>query len=76
VRLGTEKGVKVVQAAVVTLYSLIIGLSLCKVLPLSCTLFSVLTLPIGILVMRFISENHKVQFCSLLTGGFFFLIIC
>ncbi|CAK9227421.1 unnamed protein product [Sphagnum troendelagicum] len=59
VRLGTEKGAKVVQAAVVTLYSLIVGLSLCKVLPLSCTLFSVLTLPIGILVMRFISENHK-----------------
>jgi len=35
-------------------------------------LFSVLTLPIGILVMRFISENHKVQFCSLLTGEDFF----
>ncbi len=37
VRLGTEKGAKVVQAAVVTLYSLIVGLSLCKVFPLSCT---------------------------------------
>lgn len=36
VKMGTERGSMVVKGAVLTLYSLLFGLGLCKALPLTC----------------------------------------
>lgn len=58
VRLGTEKGSKVVQAAVVSLYTIITLLTALKALPVTCFALSLLTVPIGRLVLQFIGKNH------------------
>ncbi|XP_022142002.1 2-carboxy-1,4-naphthoquinone phytyltransferase, chloroplastic [Momordica charantia] len=59
VRLGTERGSKVVKAAVIMLYALLFALGLSKSLPFICTFFCGLTIPVGKLVVSFVEENHK-----------------
>ncbi|XVE66573.1 hypothetical protein DITRI_Ditri08aG0089500 [Diplodiscus trichospermus] len=59
VKMGTEKGSLVVKGAVLTLYSLLFALGLCRALPLTCIVLCTLTLPIGKLVVSFVEENHK-----------------
>lgn len=58
VRLGTEKGKEVVKAAILGLYSLVLVLAATKVIPYPCAFFSLLTVPIGKLVVDFVTENH------------------
>ncbi|KAG6555945.1 hypothetical protein Mapa_001884 [Marchantia paleacea] len=58
VRLGTERGAKVVQGAVIGLYTIVAALSLSRSLPLSCPFFALLTVPIGKLVVEFVQKNH------------------
>ncbi|XP_022744517.1 2-carboxy-1,4-naphthoquinone phytyltransferase, chloroplastic-like isoform X2 [Durio zibethinus] len=59
VKMGTERGSVVVKGAVLTLYSLLFALGLCRALPLTCIVLCALTLPIGKLVVSFVEENHK-----------------
>ncbi|PIN10200.1 1,4-dihydroxy-2-naphthoate polyprenyltransferase [Handroanthus impetiginosus] len=59
VRLGTERGSKVVKMAVLGLYWLVIGLGLARTLPYSCIMLCTMTLPMGNLVVSFVQENHK-----------------
>ncbi|KGN43741.1 2-carboxy-1,4-naphthoquinone phytyltransferase, chloroplastic [Cucumis sativus] len=59
VRLGTERGSKVVKVAVIMLYVLLFALGLSKNLPFTCILFCGLTIPVGKLVVSFVEENHK-----------------
>lgn len=59
VRLGTERGSKVVKVAVIMLYVLLFGLGLSKSLPFTCIFFCGLTIPVGKLVVSFVEENHK-----------------
>ncbi|XP_010520880.1 PREDICTED: 2-carboxy-1,4-naphthoquinone phytyltransferase, chloroplastic isoform X2 [Tarenaya hassleriana] len=59
VRVGTERGAKVVKSVVVSLYSLLLVLGLTRILPLTCTLMCFLTLPMGILVTSYVEKNHK-----------------
>ncbi|KAJ4847147.1 hypothetical protein Tsubulata_037731 [Turnera subulata] len=59
VRLGTERGSKVVTVAVMTLYSSLMGFGLSKALPFTCILLCALTLPMAKLVIDFVQENHK-----------------
>ncbi|KAL2644969.1 hypothetical protein R1flu_012556 [Riccia fluitans] len=58
VKLGTEKGAKVVQATVIGLYTIVASLSVSRSLPVSCPLFVLLTVPIGKLVTDFVQKNH------------------
>ncbi|OAE24856.1 hypothetical protein AXG93_4242s1280 [Marchantia polymorpha subsp. ruderalis] len=60
VRLGTESGAKVVQGAVLGLYTIVAALSLSRSLPLTCPFFALLTVPIGKLVVEFVQKNHTV----------------
>lgn len=59
VRLGTERGAKVVKLAVVGLYLLLFILGLGQTLPFSSVVLCALTLPVGKLVVGFVEENHK-----------------
>ncbi|XWS54531.1 hypothetical protein CRYUN_Cryun10bG0097000 [Craigia yunnanensis] len=59
VKMGTERGSVVVKWAVLTLYSILFALGLCRALPLTCIVLCALTLPIGKLVVSFVEENHK-----------------
>ncbi|XP_038888769.1 2-carboxy-1,4-naphthoquinone phytyltransferase, chloroplastic isoform X1 [Benincasa hispida] len=59
VRLGTERGSKVVKVAVIMLYVLLFALGLSKSLPFTCIFFCGLTIPVGKLVVSFVEENHK-----------------
>lgn len=59
VKMGTERGAVVVKRAVLTLYSLLFALGLCRALPLTCIVLCALTIPIGKLVVTFVEENHK-----------------
>ncbi|KAL8150821.1 hypothetical protein V2J09_020629 [Rumex salicifolius] len=59
VRIGTETGAEVVKVAVIALYSLVILLGLGRVLPLSSTVFCSLTLPIGIMIINYVKQNHN-----------------
>ncbi|CAM6127962.1 unnamed protein product [Calypogeia fissa] len=59
VRMGTANGSKVVQTAVTVLYLLTATLTAAKAVPPSCAIFSLLTLPIGKLVLDFIRDNHS-----------------
>ncbi|KAK1566871.1 hypothetical protein Q3G72_011351 [Acer saccharum] len=59
VRLGTERGSRVVKVAVLTLYSLLVALGLSRALPLICSFLCALTLPMGKLVVSYVEENHK-----------------
>ncbi|CAA7401640.1 unnamed protein product [Spirodela intermedia] len=59
VRIGTQKGSKVVTFVVFTLYALLIALCIGKVLPISCAFLCGLTLPVGKLVANYVEENHN-----------------
>ncbi|CAK7350513.1 unnamed protein product [Dovyalis caffra] len=59
VRIGTERGSGVVKVAVATLYSLLIGFGLSRILPLTCILLCALTLPMGKLAVSFVEENYR-----------------
>ncbi|OMO63580.1 UbiA prenyltransferase family [Corchorus olitorius] len=61
VKMGTERGAVVVKGAVLTLYSLLFALGLCRALPLTCLVLCALTLPIGKLVVSYVEKNHKVS---------------
>ncbi|KAF8079494.1 hypothetical protein N665_1024s0021 [Sinapis alba] len=59
VRLGTEKGAFVVRWAIRLLYSMLLLFGLTKILPVTCTLLSFLTLPVGNLVSSYVEKHHK-----------------
>ncbi|EYU18456.1 hypothetical protein ABFS82_02G057400 [Erythranthe guttata] len=59
VRLGTERGAKVVNVAVGLLYSLVFLLGLNQTLPFFSLVLCALTLPVGRLVSSFVEKNHK-----------------
>ncbi|GFQ07895.1 1 4-dihydroxy-2-naphthoate polyprenyltransferase chloroplastic, partial [Phtheirospermum japonicum] len=61
VRLGAEKGSKVVKMAVLGLYWLVFGLGLAQTLPYACIVLCAMTLPMGNLVVSFVQDNHKVS---------------
>ncbi|XXG70731.1 hypothetical protein AAC387_Pa07g0143 [Persea americana] len=58
VRMGTQKGSVVVKVAIMTIYFLLLAFGLSKALPLTCTFFCALTLPMGKVVADFVEENH------------------
>ncbi|RWR84090.1 2-carboxy-1,4-naphthoquinone phytyltransferase, chloroplastic isoform X1 [Cinnamomum micranthum f. kanehirae] len=58
VRMGTQKGSVVVKVAIMTIYFLLFAFSLSKALPLTCTFFCALTLPMGKVVADFVEEYH------------------
>ncbi|MCO5548985.1 hypothetical protein L7F22_002450 [Adiantum nelumboides] len=64
VRLGTEKGKKVVKVSVIGLYVLAIGMSILKWLPYPCTVLILLTVPIGKMIVDYVTEHHEVRFPS------------
>ncbi|KAI3803810.1 hypothetical protein L1987_31972 [Smallanthus sonchifolius] len=59
VRIGTETGSNVVKMAVVSLYSLLFLLGICKALPITSIFLCALTVPMGKLVVNFVSDNHQ-----------------
>ncbi|MFS7979237.1 putative 1,4-dihydroxy-2-naphthoate polyprenyltransferase [Helianthus anomalus] len=59
VRIGTETGSHVVKISVISLYSLLFLLGICKVLPTTSIFLCALTLPMGKLVVSFVSDNHQ-----------------
>ncbi|XP_042388752.1 2-carboxy-1,4-naphthoquinone phytyltransferase, chloroplastic-like isoform X1 [Zingiber officinale] len=59
VRIGTRAGSQVVKYGVISLYILLMAFSLCNVLPLTCLLLAVLTIPMGKLVIDFVEKNHN-----------------
>ncbi|KAH6789954.1 UbiA prenyltransferase family protein [Perilla frutescens var. frutescens] len=59
VRLGSERGARVVKLAVVALYLLLFILGLSQTLPFSSLILCALTLPVGNLVVDFVEKNHK-----------------
>ncbi|KAF5204359.1 2-carboxy-1,4-naphthoquinone phytyltransferase protein [Thalictrum thalictroides] len=58
VRIGTKAGSRLVKIAVLTLYFLLFTLGLSRFLPLTCIVLCAMTLPLGLLVVRFVEENH------------------
>ncbi|XP_020518394.1 LOW QUALITY PROTEIN: 2-carboxy-1,4-naphthoquinone phytyltransferase, chloroplastic [Amborella trichopoda] len=61
VRIGTEKGSKVVKFSILTLYSFLFVLGALRSLPLKCVVLCTLTLPIGKLVVDYVQDNHNVS---------------
>lgn len=59
VRISTKRGSEVVRYSVIVLYSLLCAFAALKTLPLTCTFFTLLTLPIGKLLIDFVHENHN-----------------
>lgn len=59
VRLGPETGSKVVRFAIIMLYILLFGFSLCRYLPPTCAVLCALTFPMGKLVVEFVEQNHN-----------------
>lgn len=59
VRLGTKKGSKIVNAAVMTLYTFLFASGLSGALPFTCLVLCALTLPTGKLVAKYVKENHQ-----------------
>uniref|UniRef100_A0A803R3B3 Uncharacterized protein n=1 Tax=Cannabis sativa TaxID=3483 RepID=A0A803R3B3_CANSA len=59
VRIGTERGAKIVKLATIALYVLPLALGLCRVLPFTCILLCALTLPLAKIVVSYVEENHK-----------------
>ncbi|XP_073030514.1 2-carboxy-1,4-naphthoquinone phytyltransferase, chloroplastic-like [Primulina eburnea] len=59
VRLGTDKGSKVVKFGVVGLYSLVLTLGFLQALPFPSVILGFMTLPVANLVVGFVEENHK-----------------
>ncbi|XP_073313970.1 2-carboxy-1,4-naphthoquinone phytyltransferase, chloroplastic-like [Primulina huaijiensis] len=58
VRIGTDKGSKVVKFGVVGLYSLLLGLGFFQALPLPTVILGFMTLPMANLVVGFVEKNH------------------
>ncbi|ERM98845.1 hypothetical protein AMTR_s00216p00022320 [Amborella trichopoda] len=61
VRIGTEKGSKVVKFSILTLYSFLFVLGALRSLPLKCVVLCTLTLPIGKLVVDYVQDNHNTK---------------
>ncbi|KAI7740657.1 hypothetical protein M8C21_002797 [Ambrosia artemisiifolia] len=59
VRIGTEKGSDVVKIAVISLYSLLFLLGICRALPITSIFLCALTVPMGKLVVSFVSDNNQ-----------------
>ncbi|KZV50193.1 1,4-dihydroxy-2-naphthoate polyprenyltransferase, chloroplastic [Dorcoceras hygrometricum] len=59
VRLGTDKGSKVVKFGVVGLYSLLLALGFFQALPFPSVILGFITLPMANLVVDFVGKNHK-----------------
>lgn len=59
VRLGTDRGSKVVKFGVVGLYSLLLGLGFFQTLPLPSVILGFMTLPMANSVVGFVEKNHK-----------------
>ncbi|XP_073122905.1 2-carboxy-1,4-naphthoquinone phytyltransferase, chloroplastic-like [Henckelia pumila] len=59
VRLGTDKGSKVVKFGIVGLYSLVLALGFFQALPLPSVILGFMTLPVANLVVGFVEKNHK-----------------
>ncbi|XP_024980046.1 2-carboxy-1,4-naphthoquinone phytyltransferase, chloroplastic isoform X1 [Cynara cardunculus var. scolymus] len=59
VRIGTETGSNVVKVAVISLYSLVILLGICRALPITSIFLCALTVPMGKLVVSFVADNHQ-----------------
>lgn len=59
VRLGTDAGSKIVRVTVIALYAFLFAFGLNRALPSSSVLLCALTLPVGNLVVKFVSENHE-----------------
>ncbi|KAL8234607.1 hypothetical protein R6Q59_020707 [Mikania micrantha] len=59
VRIGTETGSNVVKIAVISLYSLLFLFGICKALPITSNFLCALTVPMGKLVINFVSDNHQ-----------------
>lgn len=59
VRIGTKRGSEVVRYGVIVLYSLVSTFAALKTLPLTCAFFTLLTFPIGKLLIDFVQENHN-----------------
>ncbi|XP_076920747.1 2-carboxy-1,4-naphthoquinone phytyltransferase, chloroplastic-like [Bidens hawaiensis] len=59
VRIGTETGSNMVKMAVISLYSLLVILGICKALPITSIVLCALTVPMGKLVVSFVSDNHQ-----------------
>lgn len=58
VRLGTENGKQIVKIAVIGLYSLALVMAAMKLLPYPCAILTILTVPIGKMVVDFVMQNH------------------
>ncbi|KAL7599683.1 hypothetical protein Lser_V15G24384 [Lactuca serriola] len=59
VRIGTETGSNVVKVAVISLYSLLVLLGICKALPITSIFLCALTVPMGRIVVSFVEDNHQ-----------------
>ncbi|KAI3715848.1 hypothetical protein L6452_22836 [Arctium lappa] len=59
VRIGTETGSNVMKMAVISLYSLLFILGICRALPVTSILLCALTVPMGKLVVSFVADNHQ-----------------
>ncbi|KAI3774589.1 hypothetical protein L1987_49148 [Smallanthus sonchifolius] len=59
VRTGTETGSNVVKMAVISLYSLLFLIGVCRALPITSIFLCALTVPVGKLVVSFVSDNHQ-----------------
>ncbi|KAK1417606.1 hypothetical protein QVD17_26736 [Tagetes erecta] len=59
VRIGTETGANVVKMSVTSLYSFMFLLGICKALPFTSIFLCALTVPMGKLVVSFVSDNHQ-----------------
>ncbi|KAI5072131.1 hypothetical protein GOP47_0012237 [Adiantum capillus-veneris] len=59
VRLGTEKGKKVVKVSVIGLYMLALGMIAMKWLPYHCAVLVLLTVPIGKMIVDYVTEHHE-----------------
>nr|XP_043626513.1 2-carboxy-1,4-naphthoquinone phytyltransferase, chloroplastic isoform X2 [Erigeron canadensis] len=59
VRIGAKTGSNVVKTAVISLYALLFLLGICRALPVTSIFLCALTLPMGRLVVSFVSDNHQ-----------------
>eukprot|EP00850_Spirogloea_muscicola_P006801 SM000033S12322 [mRNA] locus=s33:156129:161198:+ [translate_table: standard] len=73
VRIGTAKGAQVATAGVFSLYIITAALVLFKLLPPNCLVGAIVTLPLGKLVVDFVSKNHM-YYCVRLHVAFGFML--
>lgn len=58
VRVGQKAGSEVVKISIVALYGALFVLSLGSALPLTCTVFCALTIPMGNMVVSYVEKNY------------------